>query len=61
MNPIENWKVGDRTIDDDGHIGTIIEIEDIHNVHVALDNNGRAIYCCYSECEAYFPCRLYTP
>ena len=61
-SPIEGWKVGDRVIDDDGHVGSIIKIDDVHNVHVNLDDvgggEGRAIYCCDPECKAHFPCHL---
>jgi len=48
--------VGARTVDEDGHTGTIYEIEDMHNIHTKLDNGGGASYCMVKDCEDYFPC-----
>jgi hypothetical protein len=52
------WVVGARVSDEDGDTGTIVAMEDEHNVHVNLDCGGRAIYCCAEGCPGRFPCRL---
>ena len=59
------FKVGDRVKDQDGDTGTVIEVEDAHNVHVALDDNGfgqgRGIYCQEPSCAEFSPLSIITP
>jgi hypothetical protein len=49
----ENIEVGMRVIDQDDHIGTIKECEDIHNILVEYENGGSGFYCLDEKCEEY--------
>ena len=39
--------------DEDGYVGMITSIEDIHNIHIDLDNGGSGIYCMDPTCQYY--------
>lgn len=41
----KDFKVGDRVIDEEGDLGTIDDINGIHNIHVVYDNGGAGFYC----------------
>lgn len=52
MEPLkfERLKIGMKVIDNDKNIGTITEIEDIHNVFVEYDNGGFGCHCFVEGC-----------
>jgi hypothetical protein len=61
MIDFKDLKIGMTIQDSEGNIGTIINIEDIHNVHIEYYNGlrseieygGMAILCFDPECEFY--------
>ena len=57
MNKKQTFEIGDRVKDSEGLKGTIVRIEDDHNIIVDLDDRGygegRAIYCNVEHCEYY--------
>ena len=44
---------GDRVIDREGDIGTVVYSDDPHNVQVHYDNGGSSINCIVPECESF--------
>ena len=44
---------GDRVIDREGDIGTVVNSDDPHNVQVHYDNGGSSINCIVPECESF--------
>lgn len=47
----ENIKVGLHVIDTHGDVGVITSCEDLHNVQVEYDNEGKGLFCLVSECK----------
>ena len=48
----DDISIGMRVIDDDGEIGKVTEIHNIHDILVEYDNDGGSgLYCLDDECH----------
>ena len=48
-----NLKLGKNVIDAEQNKGTIVNIDDLHNVEVDFENGGRMLVCFVEGCEEY--------
>lgn len=46
-----NLILGARVVDSEQNTGTIISIEDMHNIEVEFDNGGKGLWCFAEGCE----------
>lgn len=44
------YRVGMRVIDEDGNIGTLISVDDPHNVDITYDRGGTRLICVVCGC-----------
>ena len=44
---------GARVVDSEQNTGTIMNIDDKHNVEVQFDNGGAGLWCFVDDCEEY--------
>lgn len=58
--PLEYWEISKdmKVYDSNGDIGTVIEWNDIHNVHISFDKGGSGLICMDPNCHEYE--RLYS-
>jgi hypothetical protein len=42
--------VGQTVIDEDGNIGTVVEVNDIHNIRIEYYQGSFGLYCLDPEC-----------
>jgi hypothetical protein len=52
LKPTE-FKIGDKVKDEEGHIGTVIECDDIHNIFVQFDDGGSGLFCIDRTCKEF--------
>ena len=48
-----NLKLGMNVVDEEQNKGTIVNIDDLHNVEVDFQNGGRMLGCFVKDCEEY--------
>jgi len=48
-----NLKLGANVVDAEQNKGTIVNIDDLHNVEVDFENGGRMLGCFVDGCEEY--------
>tara|TARA_R110000744_G_C19257411_1_gene550981 strand:- start:274 stop:522 length:249 start_codon:yes stop_codon:yes gene_type:complete len=48
-----NLKFGMNVVDAEQNKGTIVNIDDLHNVEVDFQNGGRMLGCFVKDCEEY--------
>lgn len=49
----ESLYIGMRLYDTAGNFGTVVIIDDIHNVWVEFDNSGAGYHCLDEKCHYY--------
>lgn len=55
---INQFPIGTRVIDEDGNIGVIEEVRDLHNISVKYENGGYGIHCQIEGCDFYDPIKI---
>lgn len=45
------YYTGQRVLDHDGDIGTVVSAEDLHNIRVKYDHGGSALICVAEGCH----------
>lgn len=48
-----NLKLGKNVVNAEQNKGTIVNIDDLHNVEVDFENGGRMLSCFVEDCEEY--------
>ncbi len=48
-----NLKLGKNVVDAEQNKGTIVNIDDLHNVEIDFENGGRMLGCFVEDCEEY--------
>ena len=56
----ETFYVGLKVRDTDGNLGTIMAIDDIHNIWVEFTHGSAGYYCMDAGCRSYDPLRGIT-